>query len=458
MPVTTKHPQWTAAIDDWTLMADSLAGERKIKAAKTLYLPKTSGMVAAESGEGAISAAEAAELYAAYVRRADYPLWVKDSLRAMIGLLSRQHPEIALPPALASLEDQATADGFGLTALWLRACMASLIKGRCPLMGDFDGAARPYVAEYTAETAINWHESVIDGRLDLTLAVFEEAAPKNDADEFSHETDTVYRVLDLAEGQARVRIMDESGAVFSEDALGRQSGAQVQPLGYLPIVYIGPTDNGPGVDEIPLLTMAKAARKYYQLSADYYTSLSYTAHPQPVVTGLPEDQDLRVTGPMAAWVLPEGGSADYLEFTGAGIEATRQAMRDQRDAALEAGARVMDNQAQESGDARRARQDDQHATLHSVAVQAADGIEQMLRYLADWAGADPDACVFRVEPEFTQAEVDAALLQTIGNLTMAGETPRSVLYETLRKAKLTDLNDDDLDAQRDGMVTTDGDD
>lgn len=457
MPVTTKHPAWSAAKPDWDLMADSLEGERAIKARGTLYLPKTSGMVAAESGEGAITAEEARELYDGFKGRADYPLWVKDSLRAMIGLASRQEPEIQLPAQLESLREMATADGFGLKALWLRVIIAELTKGRCPLLGDWDDDGQPYIAEYSAESAINWLESAQVGRRDLSLVVFAETRTSATADEYSHDTDDVYRVLDMDGGRARVRIVDEAGGeVEEEEAIGRQSGANLEALDFLPVVIIGPTDNGPDVDEIPLLTMAKAALQFYRLSADYYSNLHQTSHAQPVVTGMPDGQDLRVTGPFTAWVLPEGADAKYLETTGNGIEATRTAMRDQRDAALEAGARVMDSQAQESGDARRARQDDQHATLYGAVMQGAEGIEQMLKYLAVWAGANPDECVFRVKPEFTAAEVDAAMLKVVGDLTLAGESPRSVLYNTLRKAKLTDKPDEQLEAEKDGMSFDDG--
>lgn len=49
--------------------------------------------------------------------------------------------------------------------------------------------------------------------------------------------------------------------------------------------------------------MAKAALKYYQLSADYYQSLHHTAHPQPWINGLEGDEDISVTGVMAVWSL-----------------------------------------------------------------------------------------------------------------------------------------------------------
>lgn len=57
--------------------------------------------------------------------------------------------------------------------------------------------------------------------------------------------------------------------------------------------------------------------------------------------------------------------------------------------------------------------------------------------------------IFTVEPKFTKDEVDSALMQIVGNLVLAGEVPRTVLYGVLRKAGLTELSDDDLEALHD---------
>lgn len=453
MPVNSQNNQYAEHIDDWKMMADALAGERSIKNGGTLYLPKTAGIKEAEAAatdEGGLTPDQARQLYLDYKARAIYPLWVKDSLRTMMGLVAKQELEIQLPPALRALEQNATPDGFDLKALWLRIVSALLTKGRAPIVGDFDGNSEPYIAEYSAESGINWTEGLNNGRRDLTLAVFEESRDTDDGDEFQPVTETVYRVFALRDGQAVVRLLREDGSAIEEDeTLGRQSGDNLQAIAFLPVVYIGTTDNNPDVDEIPLLTMAQAALKSYQLSADYYTSLHYTAHPQPVVAGLSDDADLRVTGPMAAWLLPEGGTANYLEFTGAGIEATRKAMEDQKNAALEVGARVLDV-GSESGEARKARQDDQHSTLYGIVKQAAAGIEQMCRYLAEWRGLNPDTVTVSCEPTFSRTDVDAAMLQILSNLRLAGEVPRQVVYEALRKAQLTDLSDDQLDALNEG--------
>lgn len=451
MPVTDQHPEYVKRLPDWQMMSDAIEGERAVKGQGTLYLPKTSGMLEAEAlageGDAAISSDQVREIYAAYLHRADYPLWVKDSLRTMMGMVSRLEPEVNLP-GLEVLESDATSDGFSAKQLFMRVCADLLVKGRKPLLCDFDSAGSPYVATYRAEDAPNWVVDDVEGRSDLVLAVFQETRKKPGTDEFNHETVTVYRVLDLFEGRYRVRILDDKGDLVEEQFPGKVGAGQEQGLRFIPVVFAGSTDNNPAVDEIPLITMAKAALKYYELSADYYQSLHHTAHPQPVITGL-ENGDLRVTGAMAAWTLPADGNAFYLEFTGAGVDKTREAMRDQRNTALEAGARVIDTQAQESGDARRARQDDQHATLHSVVMQAAEAVEQCFRYIAEWMGLPTEEVIFRVEPKFSTEEIDAAMMQIVGNLVLAGEVPRPVLYSALRKSGLTELSDDDLDSLRD---------
>jgi hypothetical protein len=452
MAVTAQHEQYAAMADDWQMMEHALVGPRAVKLAGIVYLPKTSGMIEAESLAGTenspITPEDARKLYAAYKERADYPMWVKDSLRTMIGLVSRQEPEIILPARMKALEDEATADGFGLQQLFLRVVSALLTKGRKPLLVEFDDSGNPYIATYTAETALNWRTSNTGGRQDLTLVVLKEQRLKDNSDEFDPQYEDVYRVLDLVEGRYRVRLMKDSGALIKdEDFPGLQGGSQSKPLEFIPLVFAGSTDNSVDVDEIPLLTMAKAARKYYQVSADYYQSLHYTSHPQPVISGIGQGEDLRVTGPMAAWTLEkEQAKAYYLEFTGAGIEANRTAMVDQRNAAMEAGAKVLDTGTQESGEARKARQSDQHSSLYSTCITAAEAIEQALRYIAHWMGIKEEV-VFKVEPRFTQQEIDSTMLKVLDNIVMGGRAPRSVLFDAMRKMGLTEADDELLEAQ-----------
>ena len=414
MPITTRHPSYAEHLPEWEMMQQAMGGALAVKA-DARNLPKPSGMVEAERKD-----ATATHLYRAYTQRAQYQHWVRDGVRAMMGLVSRQLPTVELPTRIRHMESEATADGFSLRQLFMRTVRHVLIKGRVALMVDVDDKGQPFIALYSAEAAINWKDRKVEGRDDLSTVVLTEQRPKAGADEFSHETDTVYRVLDLHEGRMRVRVMNEGGELLEEERLPNLPRAN-RVMDYLPVVFCGSTDNTPDVDEVPLLTMAKAALADYQLSADYFTALHQTSHPQPWVAGLDDDVELSVTGPSAAWDLGPNGSCGYLEFQGAGIEAVRLAMADQKNAALEAGARIMDMGGVESGEARKVRQNDQHATLHSIVITAAEAIEQCLRYAAEWAGeANTDKVVFTVVPDFEPVEVDPQILRELQTAVIAG--------------------------------------
>lgn len=445
MPVNNQHHEYIAALPDWVAMQQALDGEREVKSDNS-NLPMPSGMKEAEKIDQANK-----YLYTGYKERAQYQQWVADSLRSMMGLVSRQVPEIVLPKAMEGIIDNATDDGFSLQQLYSRVVRQILSKGRAPLVMNIDSNGNPYFSIYQPENAINWKLAQVDGRHDLVLAVFREFREKEDGDEYSHETEEVFRVFHLFDGKVTTKVVNDAGVVIEEEVtLGKVGAANevIAGLKYLPVIYCGSTNNSPDVDEIPLLTMARAALKDYQLSADYYTSLHYTSHPQPWVSGLDGDTELSVTGPSAAWDLGQNGSCGYLEFQGKGIEAVRKAMQDQKQSALEAGAKVMDL-GTESGDARRARQDDQQATLHSVAVTAAEAIEQGLRYLAEWMGENPDDVQFIVKPEFLVPTVDAQIAQELLKAVMAGTVSNDTYWQYITTGRMPERKYEDESAMID---------
>ncbi|OTG79072.1 hypothetical protein B9T31_17390 [Acinetobacter sp. ANC 4558] len=450
MAVTDQHPQYVAVKRSWEIMQDasSVAGEDAIKLATIQYLPKSAGMLEAERQDSL-----SRSIYEGYLMRAQYPLWVQDSLRTMIGLVSKLTPEIQITsPLLAHLESNATSDGFGLKQLLIRVVDQVLRFGRCGIYIDVDEAGKPYFALYDALSIINWKENSVGGRRDLSLVVLEEQY-NNSEDEFGHNTRTVQRVLKLVDGELVVQLFDGDTLEDKTPSIGNKK------LDFTLFVFVGATDNSPSVGTIPLLTMAKSALKYYQLSADYFQSLHHTAHPQPWISNMENDDDLSVTGPMAAWLLPKDSKCGYLEVTGAGIDKTKAEMDAQKNAALEAGAKVIDTNTQESGEARRARQDDQHASLHSIVTCAAEAIEQALKYAAQWLGLNPDDCVFTVKPEFSNKSYDIELAKQLYEGALSGKNSFQTYWEYIATGKLPEGSYKDelirLEQEQDGTLTMD---
>ncbi|WP_193090546.1 DUF4055 domain-containing protein [Advenella sp. FME57] len=438
MPVTTKHPDYLAHEAEWKLMDDALDGESAIKKCGTTYLPKPAGMAEAEKLDSGN-----VRLYNNYRDRAQYEHWVKDGVRAMMGLVSRLTPEIVLPAGMEDMRDNATDDGFGLVDLFQRIVRQSIGYGRVPIVVNVDDLGRPFVSIYKARSGTNWKEGNQGGRRDLELAVLLEARPKDPGDKYSHETVTVYRVFEMVDGKCVTRVLDEKDQVIEEERTLSVADSNRKFLSYVPVIFHGSTNNSADVDEVPLLSMARATLKSYQLSADYYTALHYTSHPQPWVSGLDENTELKMTGPSAAWDLGREGHCGYLEFQGAGIAAVRSAMQDQKNVALEAGARVMDVSGVESGEARQTRQNDQHATLHSIVKSAAAAIEQALRFAAEWTGRDPKKVQFVVKPDFNIPDLDPQVLGQLQQAVLAGGISWDTYWQYLTTGKLPEHNYDE---------------
>lgn len=418
MPVSTNHPEYIRMLPKWELMKDVLT--ERVKEKGEVYLPRTAGQ----------KAIAVDEIYKAYLARADFQSYASDSLRSMVGLVSRLEATINLPDSLKSLETNATADGFSLKALFDRTVENSLGYGRQGLLVDIDHAGKPYIACYNAFSIINWKETNNNGRKDLTLVVLVEHWLRDKEDSFGHSTEIKFRVLDLNEqGKYRVRIYKQNGTL-EEDKTDVLRG-----IDYIPFIFVGSTDTSPSVDPIPLWTMAKCSIKSYQISADYYHDLHLTCHPQAWVSGLTADDEIAYTGSNMIWKIPQGGACGYLEISGNGIERNRIAMQDLKNTALESGARVIDIGV-ESGEAREARQNDQHATLHSVVKVAADAINQAITYMLDIKKISFEGRLFTVTIDFKAAGIDATILTNLFNAVMANKISSQTYWDYLHTGKL----------------------
>lgn len=449
MGVNTKHPKYAEFEKDWELIRDNLGGEPKIKEREEVYLSKTKGMIDAEYENSAN-----VRVYEAYKKRAQFPEWLKDALRSMTGLVStlRDKQDVELVHGiLKPLEEQATDDGFDLFELFLRFVNLGTGFGRYGGLADFDEKGNPYIAIYDAFSIINWKVGNVGGRRDLTLVVLEEQHLKDDADEFSHETETVYRVLDLDEqGFYRVRLIKDDVVI---DEVYPTMGSR--KVSFIPFVFGGSINNSHEPNPVPLLTMARSAVKYYQLSADYFQSLHMASHPQPYIIGAEFEIDangnkvppIKYSGANCIWFLDKQVTkVEYLEYQGTGISDNREEMERQKSASSEAGAKVLDAGANESGEARKARQEDQHATLHTIVQSASNAVKQLIKYFAEWRGLSTDKIRFNVPLEFS-AEVNQQVLAALMTMAQAQRISWATVMQYMQTGKLPE-GEYELEVQR----------
>ncbi|WP_050735331.1 DUF4055 domain-containing protein [Methylobacterium sp. ARG-1] len=441
MPLSSKHPKYAEAAPDWKVVRDTHAGERRVKELGTEYLPATSGMIAAGFMSGVSSHAligrqredgqvearvggayqnEGQAQYDAYRCRAVFHPLVAASAEALIGIMHRKPPTIELPKKLESLRQDCTQDREGLATLLRRINEEQLLTGRLGLLldvrGDLGPGALPYLSTYAAESILNWGVDRVTSPGKLLFAVLDESGDQLQ-DDLSYAHQRRYLVLGdaatgfvkraagadaemPAEGYVAAAVSDTDEAAALPFVAPQIAGTKLPEI---PFVTIGAKDLQWDPDAPPLLRVASMALAIYRGEADYRHALfmqgqetlvtigaktgSAYAEPGEAVKGQPV-----MLGANGRIDLDTGGDAKFIGVSSNGLSAQRQAIMDDKTAAAEMGAQIIGDRSggAESGDALEIRVAARTATLSSVALAGAQGLERILKMAATWVGANPD--------------------------------------------------------------------
>ncbi len=427
MSITTHHPEYDKYLPRWQKTTDFLDGQDTVKAKGELYLPKTSGMTKnVNTGQAQ---------YDAYRKRARVPAITETALTGIIGLMFEKDP--------MGVSDEIVTN-TGLTTLQLARDIARDVssRGRSILVVDADAAGgSPYIARYPAESLINWKVADDNPNL-LTMAILAESVNASD-DEYGHETEMQYRKYRLIDGGVEVSLFNNKEELLSDPVLLKR--------GELPIFCIGSIDISPACDPVPLLPVADCAEAMYQLSADYRHALFLSAQPTPWVKGSTEDQyeKIQQCGLGSGSLLPidVDGAIGYLETSGGGISLIKSAMDDEESQAESMAVRITQNSSGvEAAQSVQMRAMSQHASIYTMSDSISIGITQALNARAEWSGmTEPEA--FQIRTEFSNAEAWLAMLNPLNAAINAGNAPKSVMFELLRRLGLTENDDNDIKSE-----------
>lgn len=457
MPVDSRHPEYERMAPKWQRVRDAVMGEDAIKARKDEYLPLPPGI---NQPWGKTDPA-----YLNYLRRAPFPDIVAPTIRGMVGLMSRKEAQIDLPTGLERLREIATPDGLDLGNLMVRLRHEVLTTGRYILFVDApEDGGTPFIATYAAESLINWR---FDGDR-LTMAVFEEIVREpNSDDPFVDDEIKQWREAAIEGGfndqgeptnteRYVVRIWRKDRGEDGKDRY--QIISEVEPrargeIDRVPAVTVGSRDLLPDPDEIPLLGVVNRALDYYRQVADYRLGLFMSSQATPYVIGATLTTDgeggdqIPGIGPSQLWAIQEpNAEVGYLEVSGAGLGAQRQALEDTKAEIMDAAMRVLGDgrRGAEAAEALRLRFQSQTATLSSVAQSTAEGLQAALRMLAEWEGANSEQCVVTPSTDFIHEQPDPQTLTAIADIVERGMLPDETLYQYARRVNLTDADNDEL--------------
>lgn len=392
--------------------------------------------------------------YEAYKDRAVFHEFVTDAVKYFVGMLNQKPPTIELPAVMEPLMKKATNQGESLVALLRKIHSEQLTTGRLGLLIDMPPEPdpkqpMPYIAVYAAENIINWDDSSDNiGVNSLDLVILDESGPRRRVD-YTWKDVKQFRILQMrfknefadgiiaanaaqAEKAAQAKeappeplmdpdsviTVDGADKVYKQAVVESESGVGVlDPMQFFPPVFRGKamdeipfiivnsSDINSGVDYPPMIGLGRLCLTIYRLEADYRQALFMQGQDTLVTIGgiidpetgaaannLNTTQDGVRVGAGARLDLNTGGDAKYIGTQSEGLPEMREALAADKKAAETKSGQLIAPTAgkQESGDALSTRLSAQTASLQQIAKTSALALENALKKIAMWVGADPE--------------------------------------------------------------------
>jgi hypothetical protein len=480
MAIDTTHPLYAEFSEDWTTMRDLAGGERVVKSRRDTYLPATPSMIIDGFNKGERYVGE--QVYQGYLKRAQFPEYVKDGIDTLLGMLNFKPSTFELPERMKPLLDSCTLNGESLHDLLRRIHAEQLTTGRLGLLADLPAAdspvgitqpdatkkfVLPYLAVYNAESLVNWDDSGSHLKYSaLNLVVLNESALKREAD-FTWKMFKRYRVLQLG---ALAPNEPEGTSIYSQGVFDENTGLTYnpnamsaptflgKPLNEIPFVIINTRDLVGYPDQPPLIGLAKLVLAIYRGEADYRQGLFMTGQDTLVVIGamgskekIPGQEDATRTGAGASINVDLGGDAKYIGVNSNGLSEQRQCLEaDHKRASHKAGQLLVAGKSgdQESGEALKTRLGAQTASLTQIALTAAKGLESLLKTVAVWVGADPAAVKVIPNMDFGDSGLMPADFTDLTAAREAGAPiSKASMHQLLKERRFTSMTFEEEVAQ-----------
>lgn len=461
MSITSTHPLYDQHLHDWELMRHTYAGERVVKMQGQRYLPATPSQILdgmtpfidigyapsnmggtvyggyvttqTQPNTGALKNNIGFQAYESYKLRAVFHDFVSDAVESYIGLLHQKPAVFELPPQMDSLKQSATINGEGLQSLLRRINEQQLVVGRVGLLVDLPAIPDPanplpYIAAYITEAIRNWDNSDdSQGRNVLNLVVLDESSPSRQQDYVWKVTER-YRVCELftdfvpdpnksdEENEALYNAAPKvykTGVFEIKDKDHVSQDEMIAPvlrgktLEEIPFKMINTKDVIATPDNPPLIGLARLAISIYRGEADYRQSLYMQGQDTLVIVGgtlkndAAGDGTTRV-GAGAKIEVDIQGDAKYIGVDSKGLPEQRLALEnDRKRAESKSGQLTAPSGQVESDKTLKTRMAAQTATLNQIAWSGAQGLEDMLKLIARWMGADESKVKVTPNLDFT---------------------------------------------------------
>lgn len=403
--VRSTHPDYDRMLPYWRDCRAVASGQRAMHEAKETYIEKLKD--------------ESDTAYSARVKRSNFFNGTWRSIAGLKGMAFRVDPTTDLPGAIKSLADDITMSGVSLNAFASNLVEEVLEVGRFGILVEHPPAAatpisqqaaeqlgiRPSFQIYQTEHIRNWRFRRVANAWVLAMVTLAEKADISE-DEFGHETEDRYRVLDLDDaGHYRQRVYavrKEEDVLVEGPVYPLMRG---QPMTVVPFAIVGATGRGDAIDIPPLQDLVDANIALYQVNSDRRHGLHFTGLPTAVVSGYQpaEPGESLYIGSTKAWVFPDpNAKASYLEFTGQGLSPSKEMSVELKQEMAMLGARMLADESRigsETLGGTQIKHQGENSMLGEIVAHASAALEWALGIMAEWVGASGPV-VYQINRKF----------------------------------------------------------
>jgi hypothetical protein len=435
---TFLHPDYRYWREDWQLIRDSLAGERRVKEQGPIYLPPLDNDLGTS--------------YTAYKARAVYVAMVARTVSGLVGTVFRRPTKV--DNVKKELLKDVTLDGmdFNLFAKTLAWEVCSV--GRVGVLVDMNDG-RPYFSMYLAENILSWRTKMVNGREELTYVLLREILNETPAlDGSVSPTPTYassnlrarYRVLLLENGVYKQRVYDQldqnGNPTFSTNGTYKEitPTRNGQAFDFIPMKIIGPLSPTPDIQKPPVLDIAYLNMAHYRTSAQLEHGRYFTAMPVYYVpVSNPEETGDYFIGAPVVWEVPVDTKPGILEYFGTGLSALALSLTEKEEHIAQLGGRIMGIRPQatsESDNIYALKQSNEMSILLNITESMSAGLTEALGWWLTWQREPTKDIRVTLNQDFKALQIGARELRAVALLYQSGILPIQEVHRILQESEM----------------------
>ena len=390
---------------DWQLVCALLGGTRAMRMAGEAYLPKWP----AEDADAYKCRLNTAVLFPAYSRTVETltgkpfskPVSIEDADEQFEEWLNNIDLQGRNLHSFAADQMELTI-GYGLAGILVD---VPTRDDSVRTLADVRIAGiRPYLSQIKPAQILGWRAAMKDGKMQLTMLRLMECVTEDDG-EFSEVEVQQVRVLEPFKWRLYRQNQKKEWVIYAEGAT---------TIDFVPFVPTYGNRVSFMTAKPPLIEMAHMNVEHWQSASDQQNILHVARVPILTVTGIQDDDKFQLAvGASVAVKLPVDAKMEFVEHSGAAIEAGRNALDDLEERMRQAGAELLVIAPGKITATQVATEDAvSMCALQRITQDMQDALNEAMQMMAQWMGQDtaPTCQLFNDFGALALAESSADLL------------------------------------------------